>query len=115
MKTHQCAHFDERSALRKFGGLFVLHAHQSGALTTPQVVHGADRNRVARGGLADGTPVSGSEYQGGHEDWHHRDHGENQQGLFHLRTFAVTKAAQQCGALRVFCQLRQTLREPEFV
>lgn len=67
VETYARAHFDERSALRKFCRFLVLDPNQRHALIVLQHAHGTDRDRIAGFRLADGSPVAGREYHGDHE------------------------------------------------
>ena len=82
------AHFDEWAALRQFGRVLVLDAHQGQTLVVPEDADGADENGVAGGGLSDGAPVSGGhDHQADHQHRGQHDGGENKDGFFQCRVF----------------------------
>src|SRR5580698_6062250 len=84
IEAHAGTHLDERSALRKLRGIFVVHTHQRDPLISLKLVNGADGDRVSGLGLPDCAPVAGGEENETHGD-HRRQHngGEDEEGFFH--------------------------------
>ena len=78
VEAHPRTHLDERPALRKFGGLLVVHANQGDPLVAAEDVDGTDRHLIAGAGLSNGAPVScGDNHQTDYERGSKHDHREN--------------------------------------
>ena len=82
VEAHSRPHLDERSALRKFRGFFVLDANQRHPLIALEHPHRADGNFVAGFGLSDTAPLSRCQQQTHHKYRRQHDRGEYDESFF---------------------------------